>query len=838
MKIINVIFVSIFGAAMLLASDYSAQKEDRDLEQFVADHFRLKTSLEYIGEEKVSEEQGKQIDREIDAFLIKDIEDYVFGISATKDNPKELLDFWFEQVRNIGSYRFAKTDTFLRSWSLALRAQLNIEINGTAWLGYIAKLSEPLHVELGLEIRKFLAECEEEKKLGPSNYSASLTEEEIDFDQYELVFEKPVNVRGSHAKYLCRKIGSGLEFKIVRVRPHGLRRTVPKERQERAVFKKLERSFERKNMHEFDVPKTVVAKPEPAKGVAEKEVVMIKPCVKSVLRSLHIDDQIKPVINVYHPGNMALGEQYYNLLSIDAKKAVDTGYKSFFKKYKGKNDWLTEANRINGKYLYCFHVVTEQQDQDASKKTNKNEVRIHHQQTTDANKENACDNVDKGEMPLRSEIEAQRKENAEELLMLLNDPMQDKQNIIRFVKKNDIDINQPDSNQRTAVLLATMHDDFWVFEAIAKNFKEEIDLNSKDAQGNTPLMIAAFLGKKRIVEYLLKHKANIEEKNHKGQNALWLATITNQDGITELLLKKARAMGILENYVNERKDEKSYTPLMVAAEKGLYKALKVLLKFGANTELANDYRQTALFLAVMAEQKDVVWELLQKAKVNAQDLYGKSILIFALNNPEILEMLLQKGADPNLKDVNQVSAFSLLCMDSFDFELKLSTFIILSPHLSKEFKLKKTKFLRKHATMGQQVSEIMEDSLINYDRAALNSHNLLAKYIEKRNAVLRLLLAHGAKVNEKTLEAKTPLQHFSIAGNFEAVSLLFKYGAIDSNDEELNVSAMAEAGRTQIIQMFDSCGSAVQSVSPQKDPIRSILEAYKNDYQKIIKASF
>lgn len=842
MKIINVIFVSIFGASMLLASDFSAPIEDRDLAQFVADHFRLESSLKDTGEEKVSEVQRKQIGKEMDAFLIKDIEDYVNGISETKDNPKELLDFWFEQVINIGNHRrFSKTDTFFRSWNQALRAKLNIETNGTAWLGYIAELSEPLYLELGLEIRAFLAECKEEKKLGPSNYSASLTEDEIDFEHFELVFDKPVNVRGSHAKYLCRKIGSGLEFKIVRVRPHGLRRAVPKERQERALFKKLETSFERKNMHESDAPKTAIAKPELAKSAAENNAMVMKPWVKEGIRSLHIDAQIKPVIHVYHAENGALGEQYYNLLSIDAKKAVDTGYKSFFKKHKGKMDWLTEANRIKGKYLYCFHVVTEQESQDTSKKLDKNEVRIHHNQTTDANKENACDNayVDRTELP-KSEMEAQRKENAETLLKLLNDPAQDKRAVIRFINKNDIDINRPDSQHSTAILLAATHDDFLVFETIAKKFKGEIDLNSKDAKGNTPLMIAASLGKKKIVEYLLKHNANIKERNHNGQNALWLAAMADQNEITELLLKKARTMGILENYLNERQDEKSYTLLMAAAEKGFDKVVKVLLKFEAKTELTNEYKQTALFLAVIAGQKDAVWELLQKANVNAQDLYGKSILIFALNNSEILDMLLQKGADPNLKDMNQVSAFSLLCMDSFDFDLKLSTFIILSPHLSKEFKLKKTKFLRNRGAIDLLIDEIMDDSFANYDRAALNFDRFLAKYIEKRNVALHLLLAQGADVNVKTPQARTPLQHFSIAGNFEAVKLLFRYGAIDSNDEELNVSAMAEAGKAQISQMYDCCESASQSLNPQKasiDKANSVkkLKAFQDDFHKIIK---
>ena len=101
-------------------------------------------------------------------------------------------------------------------------------------------------------------------------------------------------------------------------------------------------------------------------------------------------------------------------------------------------------------------------------------------------------------------------------------------------------------------------------------------------------------------------------------------------------------------------DSQGETPLFIAARYGDDALIKLLLEHEAEPNYKNKYGDTALRVAVEYNHPAVVAALLEGgADVNTQDVHlrGKpTMLMLAATNghAEIVELLLKKGAEPNI----------------------------------------------------------------------------------------------------------------------------------------------------------------------------------------------
>ncbi len=154
-------------------------------------------------------------------------------------------------------------------------------------------------------------------------------------------------------------------------------------------------------------------------------------------------------------------------------------------------------------------------------------------------------------------------------------------------------------------------------------FDHEIDVNSKDDSGSTPLHWAAYNGNVEIIALLIdRYGASIESRDNNGKTPLYRAL--NNREVSALLLDRYSA-----NIHN--KDHNGNTPLHDAAERGNLQALALLLERGADIENRNSNGSTPLQLAGVFNNREAIKLLLDSsADISSRDSNNNTVLWYVL----------------------------------------------------------------------------------------------------------------------------------------------------------------------------------------------------------------
>lgn len=146
------------------------------------------------------------------------------------------------------------------------------------------------------------------------------------------------------------------------------------------------------------------------------------------------------------------------------------------------------------------------------------------------------------------------------------------------------------------------------------------DVNSKEAEGETPLMYAAAEGHTEIVLLLLRRGADIHKHSVNDQTALGRAAMYGHADTVEMLLNHGAK-------VDEQMDQGG-TPLMHAAN---VPTAKVLLSHGAKVNAQNHFGFTALMGAAAEGKIDIVNLLVAAgADTTLTDNGGRTALQWAI----------------------------------------------------------------------------------------------------------------------------------------------------------------------------------------------------------------
>ncbi|CAB0038856.1 unnamed protein product [Trichogramma brassicae] len=206
-----------------------------------------------------------------------------------------------------------------------------------------------------------------------------------------------------------------------------------------------------------------------------------------------------------------------------------------------------------------------------------------------------------------------------------------------------------------------------------RNLPLQVDARNKS--GNTPLHLAVCNTNDNAVKLLLERGANPNLADEDGLTPLYfICRREYDDDLAELFFQ------ICDDNNHplqvDARDKWDQTPLHLAVWKTNKKAVKLLLKRGADPNVANVNGQTPLHLIFWREYDDDLAELFfqicddnnHPLQVDARDKWDQTPLHLAVykSNKKAAKLLLKRGADPNMATEHGSTSLHLICKSEND----------------------------------------------------------------------------------------------------------------------------------------------------------------------------
>ncbi|HTR39087.1 MAG TPA: ankyrin repeat domain-containing protein [Bryobacteraceae bacterium] len=328
---------------------------------------------------------------------------------------------------------------------------------------------------------------------------------------------------------------------------------------------------------------------------------------------------------------------------------------------------------------------------------------------------------------------------------------------VRKLIKEHADVNAPASDGSSALLWAAYHSDAEMTKAL---LAAGAQVDAENHYGITPLLQASRNGDVAVMRLLLDAGANPTHWHPQGETPLMAASRTGKVDAVQLLLAHG-------SFVNAADPFQEETALMWASAEGQLEVVKTLLAAGADPNLKAHVSTiterkdadhpsggfTALMFAVRNGHEDVVRTLVKAgADLKAANADGATATIVAIVNDrfDLAKDLLDLGADPN-----DGSLYFAVDMHDATTDMRAHDGSRMQPdHPNKLTSLDLVKaLLDLKADVNKPFVGALHSTTLCCG-ASINSSPFYRAAVAADVEVLKLMLAHGAKIEWSPSEIK------------------------------------------------------------------------------------
>ncbi|KAK9888372.1 hypothetical protein WA026_000624 [Henosepilachna vigintioctopunctata] len=380
---------------------------------------------------------------------------------------------------------------------------------------------------------------------------------------------------------------------------------------------------------------------------------------------------------------------------------------------------------------------------------------------------------------------------------------------------NNVDVNLPDSEKRTALHAASFKADASITAALLESGAR---VNAKDAKWITPLHRACSVNAAKVVALLLSYNADISARDRFWQTPLHIAAANNAYESLELLLDSVPNLDVTdrsgktalhhaaynghfyiadllisEGSVVNSYDKKYFRPLHCAAQMGHVDTINLLIKCGADVNASDWNQYTALHVAA-ANGNDSVCRLLLNAgaNVDSQNTYGNTPLhIACLNGQQLVcQDLVSAGADTEAINFRgqtpiHIAAASAHGAECMMFLLSQSV-DVNKRSLDGRTPLHMTAI---HGRFTRSKALIDQGAIIDCtDKNGCTPLHIAAQY--GHDLLANTLMLYGANPSYKGLEGRTPLHMCCLSGFVECCRKFLAAG--------VDLNAVDDGGKTPL----------------------------------------
>jgi ankyrin repeat protein len=345
--------------------------------------------------------------------------------------------------------------------------------------------------------------------------------------------------------------------------------------------------------------------------------------------------------------------------------------------------------------------------------------------------------------------------------------------------------NKPNNAKETPLMLALAGRHIDIVKLLLE-FKA--DVRAHDPYGRTPLMqvIASIVRTKEdticdkaLAEILLEYGADIDEKDAHGATALVNAILLNRKPLVELLLKHNA------DYECTYKKEN----LSILAQRRNFLDIVDCLEHHVNRkyEWLTENAATEFMYAVYTNNMRKVQTLIAHANVNEQNMYQQTPLFFAVenNNPTMVRILLQAGADPCVLTPGGISIYQYAqdkkcspeLLKLLDIEVKRQLEAAKRQEEKKQQERRGVDELIYKALESDTLSGVPVSIIHEYKNKPLNRLKdtlLLCAVRKQKYQVVSQLLAYNADVEAQNSASEDILDIAYHAGDIKMLLLLIQ----------------------------------------------------------------